>query len=211
MFSGLYLITDNNHDNKLLNKVEAALAGGASIVQYRAKDITPDDRRAMAQKLCDLCHQSNAKFIINDLPELANQINADGVHLGQDDMPITQARQILGHNKLIGISTHSVEEALKAEAQGADYIAIGSIFPTSTKDVTTLVGINTLSKVRKAIRVPLVAIGGITPERLLTLLKLEQMLSRLSQELWPIATLLGQPKNIPYYLTATKKVRMDAF
>jgi hydroxymethylpyrimidine kinase / phosphomethylpyrimidine kinase / thiamine-phosphate diphosphorylase len=164
MFSGLYLITDNNQDNKLLSKVEAALAGGASIVQYRAKDITPDDRREMAQKLCELCHQSNAKLIINDLPELANQVNADGVHLGQDDMPITQARQILGHNKLIGISTHSVEEALKAEAQGADYIAIGSIFPTTTKDVTALVGLKTLSKVRKAIRVPLVAIGGITPE-----------------------------------------------
>lgn len=164
MFSGLYLITDNNQDNKLLSKVEAALAGGANIVQYRAKDITPDARREMAEKLCELCHQNNAKLIINDLPELANQVNADGVHLGQNDMPISQARQILGHDKLIGLSTHSVEEALKAEAQGADYIAIGSIFPTATKDDTTLVGLKTLSKVRKAIRVPLVAIGGITPE-----------------------------------------------
>lgn len=164
MLSGLYLITDNNEDNKLLSKVEAALAGGTKTVQYRAKDIIPDTRREMAEKLRELCHQNNAKLIINDLPELAHQVDADGVHLGQNDMPATQARQILGHDKLVGISTHSVEEALKAEAQGADYIAIGSIFPTATKDDTSLVGLKTLSKVRKAIRVPLVAIGGITPE-----------------------------------------------
>ncbi|MCW8893683.1 MAG: bifunctional hydroxymethylpyrimidine kinase/phosphomethylpyrimidine kinase, partial [Deltaproteobacteria bacterium] len=88
----------------------------------------------------------------------------DGVHLGQDDMPAVQARQILGRNKLIGMSTHSVEEALKAEAQGADYIAIGSIFPSDTKEDTTLVGLKTLGMVRKAVRIPIVAIGGITPE-----------------------------------------------
>lgn len=164
MLSGLYLITDNSQDSELLNKVEAALNGGAQIVQYRAKNITPDNRRAMAEKLCQLCHRHEAKLVINDLPELASQINADGVHLGQNDMPISQARQILGHDKIIGISTHSVEEALKAEAHGADYIAIGSIFPTPTKDDTTLVGLKTLSNVRKAIRIPLVAIGGITPE-----------------------------------------------
>ncbi len=118
----------------------------------------------MAEKLCALCHKYEALFLINDLPELARQVNADGVHLGQDDMPAVQARQILGRDKIIGISTHSVEEALKAEAQGADYIAIGSIFKTSTKDDTILVGLNTLRKVRKAVRIPLVAIGGITPE-----------------------------------------------
>lgn len=164
MLSGLYLITDNNQDNKLYSKVKAALKNGAKVVQYRAKDINPDERRTMATKLRDLCHEHEALLIINDLPELAHQVDADGVHLGQNDMPAVQARQILGRNKLIGISTHSVEEALKAEAQGADYIAIGSIFPTGTKDDTTLVGLNTLSQVRKAIRVPLVAIGGITPE-----------------------------------------------
>lgn len=164
MLSGLYLITDNNEDNRLLAKVEAALTGGTRIVQYRAKEINPDERRAMAEKLCSLCHEHEALFIINDLPELARQVDADGVHLGQDDMPAVQARQIIGRDKLIGISTHNVEEALKAEAQGADYVAIGSVFPTGTKDDTTLVGLKMLSKVRKAVRVPLVAIGGITPE-----------------------------------------------
>ncbi len=164
MLSGLYLITDSNKDGKLLSKVKAALAGGAAIVQYRAKDINPDERREMAEKLRRLCDEHEARLIINDLPELAHEVDADGVHLGQDDMPAVQARQILGRNKLIGISTHSVEEALKAEAQGADYIAIGSIFPTGSKDDTTLVGLNTLSQVRKAVRIPLVAIGGMTPE-----------------------------------------------
>ncbi|MDX2493850.1 MAG: bifunctional hydroxymethylpyrimidine kinase/phosphomethylpyrimidine kinase [Desulfuromusa sp.] len=161
---GLYLITDNNQDGKLLIKVAAALTGGAKIVQYRAKDIRPDERREMAENLKNLCREHEASLIINDLPELAHEIDADGVHLGQDDMSIFQARQILGHKKLIGFSTHSVDEALKAEAQGADYIAIGSIFPTDSKDATTLVGLKTLKMVRKAVRIPVVAIGGITPD-----------------------------------------------
>ena len=164
MLSGLYLITDNNQDGKLLTKVKAALTGGAKTVQYRAKDILPDERREMAENLKNLCSEYEARLIINDLPELAHDIDADGVHLGQEDMSIIQARQILGHQKLIGVSTHSVDEALKAEAHGADYIAIGSIFPTGSKDDTSLVGLKTLSKVRKAVRIPVVAIGGITPD-----------------------------------------------
>ncbi len=165
MFSGLYLITDDSQGDQLLQKVKAALAGGTKIVQYRAKHTLPDTRQEMAIKLRELCNQHAAKLIINDLPELAREVDADGVHLGQDDMPAVQARQLLGGNKLIGISTHSVEEALKAEAQGADYVAIGSIFATDTKADTQNVGIDTLSKVRRAVRVPLVAIGGMTPER----------------------------------------------
>ncbi|MCD6581953.1 MAG: bifunctional hydroxymethylpyrimidine kinase/phosphomethylpyrimidine kinase [Desulfuromusa sp.] len=164
MLSGLYLITDDNQDGKLLTKVEEALTGGAKVVQYRAKEIRPDERREMVEKLKTLCHEHEAQLIINDLPELAHDIDADGVHLGQDDMSIAQARQILGHKKLIGVSTHSVDEALKAEAHGADYIAIGSIFPTDSKENTNLVGLKTLSKVRKAVLIPVVAIGGITPE-----------------------------------------------
>ncbi len=164
MLSGLYLITDNNQDGKLLTKVKAALTGGAKTVQYRAKDILPDERREMAENLKNLCSEYEARLIINDLPELAHDIDADGVHLGQEDMSIIQARQILGHQKLIGVSTHSVDEALKAEAHGADYIAIGSIFPTGSKEDTSLVGLKTLSKVRKAVRIPVVAIGGITPD-----------------------------------------------
>ncbi len=165
MLSGLYLITDDSQGDQLLRKVKAALVGGTRIVQYRAKSTLPDARQDTALKLRELCNEYAAKLIINDLPELAREVDADGVHLGQDDMPAVQARQLLGGNKMIGISTHSVEEALKAEAQGADYIAIGSVFPTETKEDTQNVGIDTLKKVRRAVRVPLVAIGGMTPER----------------------------------------------
>ncbi|PLX96638.1 MAG: phosphomethylpyrimidine kinase [Desulfuromonas sp.] len=164
MLSGLYLITDGSQGGRLIDKVEAALIGGAKVVQYRAKEIAPDERRETAEQLRELCTRFGALLIINDLPELARDVDADGVHLGQDDMPAVQARKIIGRDKLIGISTHSVDEALKAEAQGADYIGIGSIFPTNTKEDTTLVGIETLRRVRKAVRIPIVAIGGMTPE-----------------------------------------------
>ncbi len=161
MLSGLYLITDDNGDGKLLKRVERALAGGASTVQYRAKNISADERLTEAVQLRDLCHSAGAKLIINDFVELAKEVDADGVHLGQDDMNISQARQLLGRDKIIGISTHSVDQALKAESQGADYIALGSIFPTTSKDTPQVVGLDALRKVRRAIRVPLVAIGGI--------------------------------------------------
>ncbi len=165
MISGLYLITDDNRDGKILDKVKAALTGGARVIQYRAKDADPAQRRAVAEQLRTLCHKHQARLIINDYPELARDVDADGVHLGQDDMSAGQARQIIGRNKLIGISTHSVDEALKAEAQGADYIAFGSVFPTTSKQDITLVGLKSLSMVRKAVLIPLVAIGGMTPER----------------------------------------------
>lgn len=161
MLSGLYLITDDNGDGKLLKRVEAALLGGAGAVQYRAKDINGNERLSMAKQLLELCHKHDAKLIINDFAELAKEINADGVHLGQDDISVAQARQLLGRDKIIGISTHSVDQALKAETHGADYIALGSIFPTNSKETAEVVGLETLSKVRRAIRVPLVAIGGI--------------------------------------------------
>lgn len=165
MISGLYLITDDNQDGRLFDKVAGALRGGARIVQYRAKDVPADERRANAKLLRELCHRHQALLIINDLPELARDIDADGVHLGQDDMTVAEARRIMGHNKQIGISTHSVDEALKAQGQGADYVAIGSLFPTGSKTDITLVGLPMLRRVRKAVTVPVVGIGGMTPER----------------------------------------------
>ncbi len=165
MISGLYLITDDNQDGHLLTRVSAALRGGVRIVQYRAKNLSGEDRRTNAVKLRELCREHQALLIINDLPELARDIDADGVHLGQDDMPLVDARRIVGHDKLIGISTHNVDEALKAEGQGADYVAIGSLFPTASKTDITLVGLSMLRRVRKAVRIPVVGIGGMTPER----------------------------------------------
>ncbi len=164
MISGLYVITDDNSDGRLLPKVNAALVGGAKTIQYRAKDIRPDDRRDMAINLKELCDNHDAKLIINDFPELAREVDAAGVHLGQEDISVNQARQLLGHDKIIGISTHNVDEALKAEIHGADYIGIGAIFPTASKDDTSVVGIKTLEMVRKAVRIPIVAIGGMNPD-----------------------------------------------
>lgn len=161
MLSGLYLITDNNDDGKLLKRIEAALSGNVHTVQYRAKDIGSTERMDMAKQLLELCHKSGVKLIINDFAELAKEVDADGVHLGQDDMSVSQARQLLGRDKMIGVSTHNVDQALKAEAHGADYIAFGSIFPTDSKEDPEVVGLDALRKVRRAIRVPLVAIGGI--------------------------------------------------
>jgi hydroxymethylpyrimidine kinase/phosphomethylpyrimidine kinase/thiamine-phosphate diphosphorylase len=163
MLSGLYLITDENRDGKLLKRVQEALLGGVRVVQYRAKHQSPTERMAMAEQLQAACRASGAKLIINDFPELAREVDADGVHLGQDDMSVGQARQLLGRDKLIGISTHNVDEALKAESHGADYVALGSVFATGSKDGAAVVGIDTLSKVRRAVRIPLVAIGGIDP------------------------------------------------
>ena len=163
MLSGLYLITDDNRDGNLLSRVQDALRGGARVVQYRAKHQSPAERMATAELLHAACRAAGAKFIINDLPEMVREIDADGVHLGQDDMSISEARQIVGRDKLIGISTHSVDEALKAESHGADYVALGSVFATDTKDDANVVGLDTLSKVRRAVRIPLVAIGGIDP------------------------------------------------
>ncbi|HKJ05587.1 MAG TPA: bifunctional hydroxymethylpyrimidine kinase/phosphomethylpyrimidine kinase [Geopsychrobacteraceae bacterium] len=165
MLSGLYLITDDNRDGKLLNRVQQALLGGTRILQYRAKHQSPSDRLAMAEQLRTACHEAGAKLIINDSPELAQEVDADGIHLGQDDMSVGQARQLLGRDKLIGVSTHNVDEALKAESHGADYIALGSVFATSSKEDTNVVGIEMLSKVRRAVRIPLVAIGGIDPAK----------------------------------------------
>ena len=127
--------------------------------------------RTSATQLVKLCRQHQAKLIINDLPELARAVDADGVHLGQDDMSAVAARQLLGHKMIIGVSTHNFNEALKAEAQGADYIAIGSIFPTGSKEDVQHVGLEMLRKVRKAVRVPLIAIGGVTPENAFDILE----------------------------------------
>jgi hydroxymethylpyrimidine kinase / phosphomethylpyrimidine kinase / thiamine-phosphate diphosphorylase len=158
---GLYLITDHNRDGQLKNRVRAALKGGARIVQYRDKTSPPDQQVDEARELCELCHKFGATFIVNDDTELALAGGADGVHLGQGDATIASARKLLGHDRIIGISTRTIEQALKAEMQGVDYVAVGSIFPTLTKEDAEVVGIETLNKVRRAVKIPLVAIGGI--------------------------------------------------
>lgn len=162
MIEGLYLITPEGSDEQVLNVVREGLRGGTQVVQYRDKERSPEAQVNLARQIGQLCRQAGATFLVNDNPQLAMDSLADGVHLGQGDCPVNDARRLLGPDKLIGVSTHSVDQALKAQMAGADYIGIGSIFPTKTKDDIELVGLGTLSKVRRAVKIPLVAIGGIS-------------------------------------------------
>ncbi len=156
---GLYLITDDGAD--LLNRVNAALPY-AGALQFRAKELTPDRKLKIGRELAALCDKAGVIFIVNDDPYLARELGADGVHLGQDDGDPAAARKILGEEKLIGISTHTPEEARIAEAAGADYIGFGAIFPTASKDVMHLPGLKGLTETRKITSLPIIAIGGIT-------------------------------------------------
>lgn len=159
---GLYLITDDS--GEILQKVESALTGGVSVLQFRYKKSDQLERLRLARELRRISLQFGVTFIINDDPHLARTVDADGVHLGQGDGSVADARSILGDRKIVGVSTHSLEEALRAEEEGADYIGLGAMFPTGTKQVTHLVGPDTLAAVRPHVSIPIVAIGGITRE-----------------------------------------------
>ena len=159
--SGLYLITDDNRDGALLSRVTAALRGGVRIVQYRDKHAPPAERQELATRLVALCHQAGALLLINDDAQLAHTCAADGVHLGQKDGAVAAARALLGPGKLIGVSTRTVTEAQHAAAAGADYIGLGSLYPTTTKGDAIVVGLERLRAVRAAVTLPIVAIGGI--------------------------------------------------
>ena len=137
-----------------------ALEGGASVVQWRDKRRDKGDQLDDARAIRALCRAHGATFIVNDHADLALAAGADGVHLGQHDLPIAAVRPIV-REMIIGVSTNTVEEAQRAEAAGADYVAVGAIFPTRSKDVTRAASIERLRDVRTAVRVPVVAIGGI--------------------------------------------------
>lgn len=161
MIKGLYLITDHNHDNQLVERVTSAIRGGTRIVQYRDKECSLQEQRRVARQLSKVCRETKTTFIINDSPELALECNADGVHLGQQDTTLAEARALLGPNKIIGVSTRTIEQARKAQQDGADYIAVGSMFQTDSKADAEHVGVERLREMRQAISSPLVAIGGI--------------------------------------------------
>lgn len=161
---GLYVITGQRFakGRALIEIVRQALQGGAAIIQLREKEFSAKELMLAGAKIKELCHSYGAKFIVNDRVDVAAALDADGVHLGQDDLPIAFARQILGGSKIIGISTHSLEQALQAQADGADYIGVGPVFATQSKtDVCAPVGLELVRQVTPVIRIPYVAIGGI--------------------------------------------------
>ncbi|MBE9019259.1 thiamine phosphate synthase, partial [Chroococcidiopsidales cyanobacterium LEGE 13417] len=157
--SYLYLVTSPTEG--LFHVVEAALQGGLSLVQYRDKDTADLDRLETARQLRQLCHQYGAIFLVNDRIDLALAVDADGVHLGQQDMPIAIARQLLGPQKIIGRSTTNPEEMQRAIQEGADYIGVGPVYETPTKAGKAPVGLEYIRHVAKNVSIPWFAIGGI--------------------------------------------------
>ena len=165
---GLYGITAENFSKGRSNYevVTEMIKSGIKIVQYREKFKSLREKLEEAKILCELCKKNNVLFIVNDHVDIALMVDADGVHVGQEDMPVSEIRKILGANKIIGLSTHSVEDADKAVLQDVDYIGVGPIFPTTTKD-RTAVGIEYMEYVEKNINLPYIAIGGIKEANLL--------------------------------------------
>lgn len=157
---GLYLVTD--HDDNLIPRVEAAIDGGARVVQYRNKNQDRESRLALGLELRELCRRRSIPFIVNDDLEMAVSLKADGLHLGQDDGDPREARRVLGPGKIIGVSTHTLSEALEAQAAGVDYIGLGAMFPSRSKEVEHVAGSELLAAIRSSISIPIVAIGGIT-------------------------------------------------
>ena len=162
---GLYAITQtaNKSPDTVINEVAAAIKGGAVVVQYRDKN--PVDAPLLARELVKICHQHNIPLLINDDIELATLVGADGVHLGREDGAISQAREQLGHDAIIGVSCYDfVEQAIAAQTQGASYAAFGRFFPSSSKPLAAPARIETLRQAKLALTIPIVAIGGILPE-----------------------------------------------
>ena len=135
--------------------------GGIDLLQLRAKDKPLDLVRRLAETMLQITQQANVPLIINDHPQLLREVNAEGCHVGQDDHPVAKARELAGRSVIVGKSTHSVEQALAAEAEGADYIGFGPIFPTPTKPDAPAVGLGDLKKLRTKVKIPVFCIGGI--------------------------------------------------
>ena len=162
----VYLVTDhrNKTDEEFLNIIEEAIKGGTSIVQLREKTASTKDFYQLALKVKEITSKYDVPLLINDRIDIAIAVDSEGVHIGQDDMPADIARKIIGEDKILGVSASTVEEAKKAQEDGADYIGSGAVFPTATKDDADSVSKEELKKIVDSIDIPVVAIGGITLE-----------------------------------------------
>jgi thiamine-phosphate pyrophosphorylase len=164
---GLYAIADPDviPDDRLGKAVAQAIAGGARLIQYRSKTRRSAERVRQATELAAVCRRLGALYVVNDDPELATLTGADGVHVGREDATIAQARGWLGNDRIVGVSCYNeLARAVVAEAAGADYVAFGSFFPSTTKPEAAQADMDLLRQARSRLRLPLVAIGGISPE-----------------------------------------------
>lgn len=160
----LYAVTDRSWLNgkALREQVEEALIGGASFIQLREKTLDEESFIKEAIEIKELCRKYGVPFVINDNVEIARKIDADGVHVGQSDMQACDVRSVLGSNKILGVSAQTVEQAIDAEKNGADYLGVGAVFPTGSKEDADDVSHETLKKICEAVRIPVIAIGGIS-------------------------------------------------
>ena len=165
----LYAVTDRswlNPDETLASVTEELLKAGVTCVQIREKHMSDEEVLKEASSLKDLCERYQVPLIINDRPDLAKKVGASGVHVGLSDMGIQKARNLLGEDFIIGGSAHNVEEALAAEAAGADYLGCGAVFGSTTKTNVTQLPIETLKAICEAVTIPVVAIGGVNNDNL---------------------------------------------
>ena len=167
----LYLVTDSTGlpEDLFLNKVEQALKGGVTFLQIREKDKSTRQYIELAGKVHEISRKYNVPLIVDDRIDVAMAIEAEGVHLGQSDMPIDIAREILGEDKIIGGTTKTVEQAVEAYQNGADYLGVGAIYPTTTKVKTVLTSVDTLKDICAAVPIPVNAIGGLNKDNIFVL------------------------------------------
>lgn len=160
----VYLVTDTVYfkDDSIWNKMEAALAAGVTLVQYRDKTASSRILYERALKMKALCDKYKVPMLVDDRADIAFAVGAAGVHVGQSDLPAEIARRLLGADAIIGVSAHNAAEALAAEAAGADYLGCGAVYPTGTKKDTSVIGTDGLNAISAATRLPFVGIGGIT-------------------------------------------------
>lgn len=140
----------------------AAVSGGVLHIQYRAKNLSKRDSYFNAVELRALTRRNSVTFVVNDRVDLAMAVEADGVHIGQEDLPLSAARAVLGPGRIIGVSAHTLDQATEAEAGGADYLGIGPVFPSATKQARPPLGCEALEQIRRKIKIPILAIGGIS-------------------------------------------------
>lgn len=164
----LYAVTDRSwlKGESLYDQVEKALKGGATFIQLREKELNEEAFYQEAVELKQLCRSYQVPFVINDNVEIAKKMDADGVHVGQSDMAACDVRKILGEDKILGVSAQTVEQALLAEQMGADYLGVGAVFPTGTKTDAVEVEAETLKAICEAVKIPVIAIGGIKADNL---------------------------------------------
>lgn len=190
----LYLVTDRNclQQQTLEQAVEQAILGGVTLVQLREKAIASKAFYERALRIKAICHHYNVPLLINDRVDIALAVEADGVHIGQSDLPCGVVRQILGKDKIIGVSARTVQQAIQAQADGADYLGVGAMFATSTKQDAQTVTIASLMQIRQAVTLPIVAIGGINHTTLPALQQALQAADTSIDGVAVVSAILGQ-------------------